>query len=571
MTVSRKLFVILVFVALAPLGVFALTALGEHERALDAELAKLHRKTAEQGARSLDTALATTRRMVAGLAGAIPWAALASGDEREGALVLVYEQLDDIAIAALRDEHGNDLGAIYRATTADRHPKLDRVAIDGFARALAAPQGDGQAAVIAGQPPIVPIIVPVAGPGGAKWSLAIGLSLRGACDELGAASPPEVATRLETAGGQLLCGTRTAATDVLTATAEVTNGWRVTAEQPTATALASLHEVRRQSVVWIALGVAGALLAGAVLTQAIRKPLRQLTAGAEALAAGDLAHRVPDGTQDEFGALATSFNKMSSEIKSWREELQQRVDARTAELKEAQEQLLQSRKLGAVAALAAGVAHEINNPLTGVVGLAQVLVAKKDRFDERTQKSLQSIEREALRIREIVDRMASLAQASVGNAVRLDLKEVIEAATTQHAAQLAAAKIEVEHSFPAGVPQILGNASQLQHAIGQLVDNSLHAMPEGGRLRVAVRSIEDELVAIDVEDTGRGISPEIMDKIFEPFFTTKENWRGAGLGLAIAHRIVEAHQGRIRAASKMGAGTTMTVTLPAARRAAHLA
>src|SRR5439155_4742718 len=121
-----------------------------------------------------------------------------------------------------------------------------------------------------------------------------------------------------------------------------------------------------------------------------------------------------------------------------------------------------------------------------------------------------------------------------------------------------------------GVPRMVANPGQRQHAIGQLLDNSLRAMPGGGTLRVAVRSIENELVAIDVVDTGRGIAPELLDKIFEPFFTTKHDWRGAGLGLAIVHRIVEAHQGRIRAASTPGAGTTMTVTLPAARRAAHL-
>src|SRR5262249_52348145 len=136
---------------------------------------------------------------------------------------------------------------------------------------------------------------------------------------------------------------------------------------------------------------------------------------------------------------------------------------------------------------------------------------------------------------------------------------------------LAAAKIAVERAFAAEVPRVLANPAQLQHAFAQLVDNSLKAMPNGGTLRLAVRAIDDELVAIDVEDTGKGIAPDVIDKIFEPFFTTKDEWRGAGLGLTTAYRIVEAHQGRIRASSKLGVGTTMTITLPVARRGAHLA
>src|SRR5439155_8065817 len=206
---------------------------------------------------------------------------------------------------------------------------------------------------------------------------------------------------------------------------------------------------------------------------------------------GNDGHRVAVTSRDELGALARSFNGMAADIESWHAELQQRVDARTAELKAAQDQLLQSRKLAAMAALGAGVAHEINNPLTGVVGFAQLLLARKDALDERTVRSLQAIERESLRIREIVDRMASLAQDSPGDAVRCDAAGLVDAATKQHAQRAVDAKVEVVRAFDDRVPQIVANPAQLQHAIGQLLDNSLRAMPGGGTLRVAVRSIEN--------------------------------------------------------------------------------
>src|SRR5439155_22007478 len=120
-----------------------------------------------------------------------------------------------------------------------------------------------------------------------------------------------------------------------------------------------------------------------------------------AIAAGTLSHRVTIASRDELGALADSFNRMTgvlerqdAEIRAWNADLQRRVDERTAELKDAQEQLLQSRKLGAMAVLGAGIAHELNNPLTGVVGLTQLLIAKRDKLDEPTLRKLQSIERE---------------------------------------------------------------------------------------------------------------------------------------------------------------------------------
>jgi two-component system, NtrC family, sensor kinase len=577
-SVGTKLLLILVFVALAPLGVFAASALAEHEQALSDELAALHQKTAEHGARMTTKTLAAAQQALRGLAGAIPWSEL-SAEERAGALLLVYDQLDDIAIVSLLDERGAGIGAsLYRDRADDRHPRVDVATLGAFARAV--PLRRAQATPVLGDvfgnEPMVTLAMPV-GAADAHWVLAVALSLRGACTELALANPPGVATRIEADDGRLLCGSRTASGEVLTATARTSAGWHVVAEQSRDAAFASLRSVRIQSIVWMALGALGAVIAGAVLAQSIQRPLYALTRGAEALAAGDLRHRVTSVARDEIGVLARTFNRMGDEIakqddeiRTWNKELQARVDARTKELRDAQDQLLQSKKLGAIAALGAGVAHEINNPLTGVVGLTQVLLARKDKLDDKTVRSLTSIEREALRIRDIVDRLGTLAQASVADATRIEIAGAVDAALAQHADQIAARGIRVERVFARDVPLVLGNADQLDHVFAQLVDNALRAMPDGGSLKLVTRTIDREAVVVEVIDTGRGIAPEVLDRIFEPFFTTKDHWHGAGLGLAVAHRIVEAHQGSIRAASTVGAGTTMTITFPAAGRAAHL-
>jgi signal transduction histidine kinase len=580
MTVTGKLLAIVVFVAIAPLAVFAFTAMRVHERALDSDVLELHRKSAESGARAIEASLDAARRTTGGLVRAIPWAAL-SADERRGALTLVYQQLDDVAAVTLFDADSRALESVADDPS-HRHPPLVPAIADTFARSIpiadAREHGSATGAAIAvpDDAPIVALAFSIPRGDAPAWTLAVALSLRAACGELHLASPPAIAVRLEDAAGALLCGEPAPAGELLSASADAHGGWRVVADQSRDHALASTRSIRDQSLFWAALGAVAAIACGLVLAQAIRRPLRRLASGADAIARGDYAHRIGHTARDEFGALAATFDRMTgelerkdAELRAWNEELQGRVDARTAELNDAQDQLLQSRKLGAMAALTAGVAHELNNPLAGVLGLAQLLRARSD-LDERAHKSLASIEREAMRMRDIVAQMRSLAQDTVRDAVPLDVPQVVAAAVDELAPRLAGGHIVVERALGERAPRVRGNAAQLQQAVTQLVDNSLKAMPSGGTLRLAVRAIEGELVAIEVADTGRGIAPDLIDKIFEPFFTTKDDWRGVGLGLAVAQRIVEAHHGRIRATSRVGSGTTMTITLPVMRRGSHL-
>ena len=576
MTVGRKLVTIVAIVGLVPLAVSAVTALGTYEQELGREVAEGHRRTADHGARSVVATVESVEHAVRGLAGTIPWTTLTEA-ERQGALVLVYEQDSDLALVALRDRAGTNLGSIH-ATAASTHP----VIATALAGELAKQNGAHTPGWTVGSPivdplvgPLVPMTLELTTPEASGWTLTLGLSLRRVCRELADASPTSVSTRLEGPDGLRLCGPA-AASGTMVARKPALAGWYVTAEQGRDDAFASLYRLRRQWLFIIAVAAAAAIGAGLVLTLAIRRPIRGLVAASKALARGELGHRVGSSSNDELGALGRSFDHMAgelekkeAEIRAWNAELQERVDARTAELKAAQEQLLQSRKLGAIATLGAGIAHEINNPLMGVLGTTQVLLARRDSLDAKTATRLQTIEREALRIRDIIENMQGLAQDTMRDAIRVDLATIVDSVAKSRAPQLAGASVQVVRAIDGDVPDVMGNAGQLEHAISHLVDNSIRAMtPAGGTLRLTVRSIEGELVAVDVEDSGRGIAPELMDRIFEPFFTTKENWRG--LGLALAHRIVEVHKGRISASSKGGRGTTMTITLPAARRGAHL-
>jgi len=522
-TVRAKLLVILGIVAAVPLAVFATTTRRTYEAELASRLEELHGRTAEAAARTATTTIDAAQRAVGGLARTIPWGAL-SGEELAGALRLITEQLDHLADA-----------------------KIERVAATDHAVvgwSVAEPtRGSGA--------PAVRMALVVAGAGSERWRLQVGLSLAGICEELAATAPTHVTTTLLDARGRPLCGAL-ATGDVLTASRSAGLGWTATVQQPRAAAFGVLDRLRLHMLAWIAIGIAIAMVAGIVLTRAIRRPLHHLGVAADAIARGELEHRVPVTSPDELGALGVAFNRMASEL----------------QLAAAQDQLVQSRKLAAVAALGAGVAHEINNPLTGVLGMTQIMLATAG--DPRLTTRLQTIEREALRIRGIVERMATLAQETLPTAQRVDLASVVEAVTTARGPALAAAGITVNRAGATIPPLIMGNPAQLELAIGQLVDNSIKAMQPGGLLTLAVRRASDAEVSVSVADTGRGIAPDLHERIFEPFFTTKDDWSGVGLGLALVDRIVDAHHGHIHVTSEVGAGTTMTVTLPVAAPGAHL-
>ncbi|HEX4454938.1 MAG TPA: HAMP domain-containing sensor histidine kinase [Kofleriaceae bacterium] len=564
MRVATKLLVIVAFVSTCPLVVFSTMVVRIHERALGADVIALHAKVAELGARIAESSISEAREETAALIRAIPWTEL-SPAERHGALQLVYQQLDEAAAVLFVDGKSNVIDAI---TTG---PKHDHPPPPGDATAFVRRAPIATAPVVTGEPgddQLVPIAFATD-----AGTLVVAFSLHEACAALASYAGSAMSVRLEV-NGRVLCGDAPVE-HAVSGTAPMENGWRVVAEQPSDRAFASLQHIRAESWLWIALGAAAAVIAGIVLAQSIRTPVRKLAVGAQAIANGRYDHRIASTSRDELGDLANAFDRMAGEIErknaelqQWNAELVARVAARTAELEQAQEQLLESRKLGAIAVLTAGVAHELNNPLAGVLGLTQVMLGRTD-LDDRSKRSLGSIEREAERMRAIIEKMSTLSEP-VQHGVLLEVADIAELAIERAAPRLETARIAFEIEMPAGLPRICGNRAQLEAVFEQLVDNAIAAMPDGGALTIRAHAT-GEIVTVTVADTGCGIEPSLHGRIFEPFFTTKDNnWRGVGLGLTVARQVIEAHHGRIRVASGVGHGTTMTLTFPAARRSSRL-
>jgi two-component system NtrC family sensor kinase len=620
MSVRFKLLLIITFVALVPLSILAYTILGLHQAAFEETLAELHARSAKYGAKIVETklegALASLRPLIAD---SIRWPEL-SEPERQGALWLVYGQLSSIVSVELVDAQGQPIGVAAR-TDATGKPeyagRLETSANDALQlrAAVRLEQGAGHE-LLRGEPLLLSdartLALPVAFrvDGNAQpWFVVVGLALSEVCAELGRERLEKSVVLLLTKQGRRLCApsdgagpTRSDAQLLASAGPRSRNGVRYNAEdkremlaavavtpwefcvvvaQPTSQAFASSIRMRQESILWIAIGVLAALGAGLLLARGINEPLLRLTRGAERVAGGDFAVRLAIDGNDELAELSASFNRMcgeiekrQQEIQGWNEELRARVEDKAGQLKLTQNALLESRKIAAMTALGAGVAHEINNPLTGVIGLTQVLIGRfrKAQTAPAEVEMLVSVEREALRVRDIVQRMLKLSQSHESTELsELRPGELLRNVLNARRAALTLSGISIEEAFSIGVPSILGHREQLAQVFEELIDNAAKAMRAGhGTLSVTAESLDNEVVRLCVVDTGKGILPEHLDKVFDPFFTTKDDWQGQGLGLTAAYRVIEAHHGTIKLDSQPGRGTTVTIALPAMRDGAHL-
>ncbi len=357
-----------------------------------------------------------------------------------------------------------------------------------------------------------------------------------------------------------------------------TLGWGVLAMQPEAAAMVAADRVRNYAVFWTCVGLALAVALSAWLARGISGPIAELKVAATALSEGRYDAVAPQVEgNDELAAFAGTFRQMAAEIRrrdeeiqGWNRELQQRVDVRTAELKAAQDQIFRTRRLAALGTMGAGIAHELNNPLTAVLGLAGVMQMGLPP-DSPDQETLQEIIGSARRISTIVARLRDLTdEERQAGGKRLKLEAPVSAALGTYKDRLAAGKITVTATLPANLPDAQGDSAQLEELVGHLVDNALHAMPRGGRLEVALCAVDGTALKLTVKDTGHGIPTATQERIFDPFFTTKNDPAGVGLGLSTAHQIVQRHHGRLSVFSEPGHGATFTVVLPAAGDAPHL-
>ena len=264
----------------------------------------------------------------------------------------------------------------------------------------------------------------------------------------------------------------------------------------------------------------------------------------------------------DYAVIAINNARLYETVKSFNQELERRVKERTRELRETQNQLIQSEKLASIGQLAAGVAHEINNPIGVMLGFSQVLL-KRTAEDSPMHKPLATIEREGLRCKHIVESLLDFAHYSKPNLERADLNDLVEAALELTTHKATVTNIKTIKRYAPNLPQVLADQNRLQQVFLNILLNAYQAMPDGGELRIMTRQVNQEVHAV-FADTGIGIPPEHLNRIFDPFFTTKEVGEGTGLGLSISYGIVEQHGGTIEAKSKVDTGSTFTVKLPVA-------
>lgn len=291
------------------------------------------------------------------------------------------------------------------------------------------------------------------------------------------------------------------------------------------------------------LALAVALVIGWIIRRVVVRRVRTLVDGTRVIADGDLDYRIPPMGRDELGLLADSFNRM------------------TASLGETRGRLLQSERLAVVGRLAAGVAHEINNPLTGIMLMSSNLVEGMSPDDPRRE-TIQTVVAETQRAREIIRGLLDFSRQTKPRKEPGHVEDALLAAVKVISTQARRAKVEIVVPDAPPLPQVLMDKGQLQQVFLNLLLNAMDALSDGGRIDLAWRVAPDGMVEVDVADTGTGISPDLLPSIFEPFFTTKEG-RGTGLGLSISWGIVDGHGGRIAVRSEEGRGTTFTVRLPA--------
>ena len=304
-----------------------------------------------------------------------------------------------------------------------------------------------------------------------------------------------------------------------------------------------------------------------LLSRVVVRPLRQILEATERLAQGDLSVRVGALEENELGALAQAFNRMTEQLELQQQDLRAHLSTLervNRELERTQNQLIFSEKLASVGRLAAGVAHEIGNPLSAILGYLELLKRHSGLGSEESD-LLQRIEKELSRIHRIIRELLDYSRPAREEGEEVLVNEVVSAAVDLVSTQKGFPAIETVLRLDHGLPAVRGSRHQLQQLLVNLILNAVDAMARGGRLTIltGLHKVGGSEVEIRVEDTGEGIPRENLRRIFDPFFTTREPGQGTGLGLSICSRIVDSMNGRIEVESEPGRGSVFTVILPA--------
>lgn len=325
--------------------------------------------------------------------------------------------------------------------------------------------------------------------------------------------------------------------------------------------------------------VFASLLVALLVHRLVYRPLKDIEKGAKRLSSGDLEQPIPVRSEDEFGQLAAAFNAMTAalknsqgELREWGRTLEEKVAKRTRELRIAEAEATRSEKLASVGLLAAGIAHELNNPLTGVLTFTHLL-RKKTPDGSADAEDLDLVIRETKRCAAIIRRLLDFAREKKPETKFADLNKIVEETVRIVERPASFRDVEIALDLDPALPQVWLDADLIKQVIMNMVVNAQHAIEQRGTITVRTRRCAEAgraepggqavpMVEISIIDTGCGITAQNLTKIFDPFFTSKAVGKGTGLGLSVSHGIVQAHGGSIDVESTVGEGSTFRIRLP---------
>ncbi len=311
----------------------------------------------------------------------------------------------------------------------------------------------------------------------------------------------------------------------------------------------SLEAWRRYLVFSVITALLPNLLLVALIIRTISRPLQRLTEAAVTVAGGAYGTEVELRSNDEVGLLGASFNEMS-----------RKMAADIERLRTLNEQLVRAEKLATAGTLAAGVAHEVNNPLAAISSLVQ-MVQTRPALDDATRENLRLVQTQIARISHVLRDLMDFARTRPPERQPLDLNQTVEASLRLAQFDKNFQKILVTKDFATDLPLFQADAGQLQQVFLNLLLNARDALPEGGTLHVSTRQTARN-VSVILCDNGPGIAPEHRAHIFDPFFTTKPAGTGTGLGLAVCYSLITAHGGNIEVRPNVERGVTIEISLP---------
>ena len=341
--------------------------------------------------------------------------------------------------------------------------------------------------------------------------------------------------------------------------------------------------IRENTVTIISLSLGmlalAAILVSVLVQRTIYRPLDDLRSGAEQMASGDLDREIPVRSDDELGQLAESFNSMMvalrqsrGELEEWGQTLEQKVEEATRELQIAQAEAARSEKLASVGLLAAGIAHELNNPLTGVLTFAH-LVRNELEDGSPQAEDLDLVIQETKRCAAIIRRLLDFAREKTPEKSFADVNQLIDECAKLVAQSAHLADVVIDTRLEDNLPPVWMDADLIKQVIMNMLVNAQHAIGRNGTIFIGTRlsgdchgaaggGADSEMVEITIRDDGCGIEEDNLHRIFDPFFTTKGVGKGTGLGLSVSHGTIAAHHGTIEVESKVGEGTEFRICLP---------